>query len=576
MSRAVVSGASLEYPEIAHTNIGFPRKEFVELLSHGWFDSSTYLNSVATPTSLLAADESITFSNSFDGDLAPRTFLPSGGNDARTQNFNVSTAHQGMANAEEHRLLAHSAKYKSMVPSRLPIPSSSAYFTIPPGLSPTVLLDSPIKKADLSPISGALYEISMEESAHLLPIPEPTRQKHIICKDQDSKGSLNGPVEGSFRPQVVCVPPSDVSPSASMPATDSAAAQTPGLLHNVSHIESLSDPCAYTSECAEVANDVEVSNIFHYADDRHCVDGYNWKKYGQKQLKGTEFPRSYYKCTHPNCPVKKQVEQSNEGEITEIMYKGEHNHPKPQGKQRVSRTGGQLQPHEKTNDIPGTLSKTESCRTSEIISTSLTDRLPRTSEQPFGSRSSNEGDDFEQERSLSEREDGHDIKRRRSENMAHVLPIAPITAIREPRVIVQTTTEIDILDDGYRWRKYGQKVVKGNRFPRSYYKCTNIGCNVRKHVERSSTDPTSVMTAYEGKHNHNVPRAQGSVQEPAKLVAADTPHPTKLVGHVLPSVHTGGRTVMGPTKEGSSDILGYGCSGSRQNIDVSRSFSAWF
>ncbi|RYR76626.1 hypothetical protein Ahy_A01g001215 isoform B [Arachis hypogaea] len=34
--------------------------------------------------------------------------------------------------------------------------------------------------------------------------------------------------------------------------------------------------------------------------------------------------------------------------------------------------------------------------------------------------------------------------------------------VREPRVVVQTTSEIDILDDAYRWRKYGQKVVKGN------------------------------------------------------------------------------------------------------------------
>jgi WRKY transcription factor 2 len=26
-------------------------------------------------------------------------------------------------------------------------------------------------------------------------------------------------------------------------------------------------------------------------------------------------------------------------------------------------------------------------------------------------------------------------------------------AIREPRIVIQTTSEIDILDDGYRWRK---------------------------------------------------------------------------------------------------------------------------
>lgn len=58
-------------------------------------------------------------------------------------------------------------------------------------------------------------------------------------------------------------------------------------------------------------------------------DGYNWRKYGQKQVKGSEYPRSYYKCTHPNCPVKKKVERSQEGHITEIIYKGAHNHPKP-------------------------------------------------------------------------------------------------------------------------------------------------------------------------------------------------------------------------------------------------------
>lgn len=63
-------------------------------------------------------------------------------------------------------------------------------------------------------------------------------------------------------------------------------------------------------------------------------DGYNWRKYGQKQVKGSEYPRSYYKCTHPNCPVKKKVERAQEGHITEIIYKGAHSHPKPQPNRR--------------------------------------------------------------------------------------------------------------------------------------------------------------------------------------------------------------------------------------------------
>lgn len=71
-------------------------------------------------------------------------------------------------------------------------------------------------------------------------------------------------------------------------------------------------------------------------------DGYNWRKYGQKHVKGSEFPRSYYKCTHPNCEVKKVFERSHDGQITEIIYKGTHDHPKPQPSRRNS--GGLVMP----------------------------------------------------------------------------------------------------------------------------------------------------------------------------------------------------------------------------------------
>jgi len=64
--------------------------------------------------------------------------------------------------------------------------------------------------------------------------------------------------------------------------------------------------------------------------DKPADNGYNWRKYGQKQLKRSEFPQSYYKFTHLNCPVKKQVERSLDGQVTEIIYKVQHNHPPPQ------------------------------------------------------------------------------------------------------------------------------------------------------------------------------------------------------------------------------------------------------
>jgi WRKY transcription factor 2 len=70
-------------------------------------------------------------------------------------------------------------------------------------------------------------------------------------------------------------------------------------------------------------------------------DGYSWRKYGQKQVKHSEYPRSYYKCTFQNCQVKKKVERSHEGHVTEIIYKGGHNHPMPAAASR--RPAGVLQ-----------------------------------------------------------------------------------------------------------------------------------------------------------------------------------------------------------------------------------------
>lgn len=40
---------------------------------------------------------------------------------------------------------------------------------------------------------------------------------------------------------------------------------------------------------------------------------------------------------------------------------------------------------------------------------------------------------------------------------------------------------------------------------RSYYRCTTSSCNVKKRVERSFTDPSIVVTTYEGKHTHPSP-----------------------------------------------------------------------
>ncbi|KAF3445598.1 hypothetical protein FNV43_RR10774 [Rhamnella rubrinervis] len=75
--------------------------------------------------------------------------------------------------------------------------------------------------------------------------------------------------------------------------------------------------------------------------------------------------------------------------------------------------------------------------------------------------------------------------------------------LREPRFCFQTRSDVDVLDDGYKWRKYGQKVVKNSLHPRSYYRCTHNNCRVKKRVERLSEDCRMVITTYEASNFAN-------------------------------------------------------------------------
>jgi hypothetical protein len=113
------------------------------------------------------------------------------------------------------------------------------------------------------------------------------------------------------------------------------------------------------------------------------------------------------------------VERSFDGFITEITYKGRHNHPRPQDRGHAA--GG--------NDALAAAAAAEVDM-----------------EGP-----SDDDDDALHDDDLDGAPDGGEGGQR---------------VVKKPKIIIQTPSEVDLLDDGYRWRKYGQKVVKGNPRPR--------------------------------------------------------------------------------------------------------------
>ncbi|RDX74226.1 WRKY transcription factor WRKY24 [Mucuna pruriens] len=396
-------------------------------------------------------------------------------------------------------------KFKSTPPPSLPLslppnhplpPFSPSYFAIPHGLSLAELLDSPVllQSSNVlpSPTTGSYagqgfnWKSSYGESQQHVKEEDKTfsnfsfqTQKHPPLPSSTGFQSSTGIVQTGWSfPETS--KQAGFSSRMSMVKTETTSSMQSFNPEN-------NHKSGFQSDYNNYQPQPQVQTLSRRSDD-----GYNWRKYGQKQVKGSENPRSYYKCTYPNCPTKKKVERSLDGQITEIVYKGSHNHPKPQASKRNSLSAPSLAvPHSNNvgNEIPHATHQMDSVATPENSSISMED-------DDFG-QSKSGGDEFDNGEP--------DAKRWRIEGENE-----GSRTVREPRVVVQTTSDIDILDDGYRWRKYGQKVVKGNPNPRSYYKCTYPGCPVRKHVERASHDLRAVITTYEGKHNHDVPAARGS------------------------------------------------------------------
>lgn len=485
--------------------------------------------------------------------------------------------------------------------SMLPSPGvRSPYLTIPPGISPTALLNSPIMASNPqpSPTTGSFASPPMDRGNEMLisashaemdkfrddglssmfkprvdPIPmdcglaaenqvcstSGLAQSLVAYLQHQSLTSMNLPTDIKFPTEI----PTEVT------VDNDLAGLPPGRkISNNLTINDKSNTFQSGHLDAVVCVQMQEMNKHPVAEDsgahnsldgdqkaptstlRTAEDEYTWRKYGQKQVKGSEYPRSYYKCTHQNCEVKKKVEHSHDGQIIEIIYKGTHNHPKPQPSRKSTSSFSETSD---ANDAKGSSIKVDGGlvwrsiesgsrhtkmasdwradgleRTSSTsVVTEVSDLLSTTQGKLMGMHESagtpeflstlaiHEDDESEAaapQGRFSFEDDGDnepDSKRRRKE-ACFIETTLGSTAVREPRVVVQIESDVDILDDGYRWRKYGQKVVKGNPNPRSYYKCTNAGCTVRKHVERASDNLKCVITTYEGKHNHAVPAARNS------------------------------------------------------------------
>ncbi|KAK3018594.1 hypothetical protein RJ639_002829 [Escallonia herrerae] len=237
------------------------------------------------------------------------------------------------------------------------------------------------------------------------------------------------------------------------------------------------------------------------------IEGYSWRKYGQKQVKTPQGSRSYFKCTYSKCSAKKIERFDLTSCITEIIYKGGHNHDPP-GK--INCTGD--------NSLALSLIPVEVSNISDPIRTpNHTDQFSPLDEPieeaPVISETKRQSSccsDGNAGINVEENVDEPEAKRRqvakfRTKKSTAASSGPLLNHGKKSKIIVHAVGDVGISGDGYRWRKYGQKMVKGTPHPRNYYKCTSAGCPVRKHVEMAGDDATAAIITYKGIHDHGMP-----------------------------------------------------------------------
>jgi hypothetical protein len=92
------------------------------------------------------------------------------------------------------------------------------------------------------------------------------------------------------------------------------------------------------------------------------ADLWAWRKYGQKPIKGSPYPRGYYRCsTDKDCKARKLVERCRADPGTLIVtYTGEHSHPVPLHRNSLAGTTRNKPNQQPTAEEPQQLAQSDS------------------------------------------------------------------------------------------------------------------------------------------------------------------------------------------------------------------------
>ncbi|CAI0414691.1 unnamed protein product [Linum tenue] len=163
----------------------------------------------------------------------------------------------------------------------------------------------------------------------------------------DDYTDLDGLLEGLYQPfcnqplsiltttnaAAMVAPPPPASAAAAICRPEQPSAKLPTVVSDLSSASSSSPTAAQSSSAAKLRKrrNQQKRVVQQVREEGISSDKWAWRKYGQKPIKGSPYPRSYYRCSSlKGCPARKQVERSTaDPSIFIITYTSEHSHAHP-------------------------------------------------------------------------------------------------------------------------------------------------------------------------------------------------------------------------------------------------------
>ncbi|XP_010055079.2 WRKY transcription factor 22 isoform X2 [Eucalyptus grandis] len=215
-----------------------------------------------------------------------------------------------------------------------------------------------------------LHELYQHELGKpFFPKSEPLVFQSAAVSALPSFGGVNG--QPAFRQQ-----PNPANNNGSAPASSSSSCMT-----------------SSQSQASRKRRKNQLKKVCHVPAESLSSDIWAWRKYGQKPIKGSPYPRGYYRCSSSKgCLARKQVERNrSDPGMFVVTYTAEHNHPAPTHRNSLAGSTRQkpVMPQTDTVEDPSAAASTKPPCSSPT--TSLEEEVAKTQSTNTESREDKEG-----------------------------------------------------------------------------------------------------------------------------------------------------------------------------------------